>query len=68
MSIFKAQSKDKYRKQFSCFYQKDISDIKNILRCEAWRYTKAGSTDQLDHRETITRWVDLQRVSTDEFP
>ena len=22
---------------------------KDVLRCEAWRYTKAGSTDQLDH-------------------
>ena len=53
---------------FHVFYQIDISDIKNILRCEAWHYTKAGSTDQLDHRETITRWVDWQRVSTDEFP
>ena len=48
--ISKAQCKDKYRKQFSCFHQIDISDIKNFfLRCEAWRYTKVGSTDQLDH-------------------
>ena len=34
---------------FSCFHQIDISDKKIVLRCEAWRYTKAGSTDQLDH-------------------
>ena len=34
---------------FSCFHQIDISDIKNFLRCESWRYTKVGSTDQLDH-------------------
>ena len=34
---------------FSCFHQIDISDIKIFLRCEVWRYTKAGSTDQLDH-------------------
>ena len=34
---------------FSCFHQIDITDIKIFLRCEAWRYTKAGSTDQLDH-------------------
>ena len=34
---------------FSCFHQIDISDIKIVLRCEALRYTKAGSTDQLDH-------------------
>ena len=33
----------------SCFHQIDISDIKIVRRCEAWRYTKAGSTDQLDH-------------------
>ena len=33
----------------SCFHQIDISDIKIVLRCEACRYTKAGSTDQLDH-------------------
>ena len=24
---------------FSCFHQTDISDIKNFLRCESWRYT-----------------------------
>ena len=34
---------------FSCFHQIDISEIKIFLRYEAWRYTKAGSTDQLDH-------------------
>ena len=34
---------------FSCFHQTDILDLKIFLRCEAWRYTKAGSTDQLDH-------------------
>ena len=34
---------------FSCFHQIDISDIKIFLRCEAWRYTKAGNTDHLDH-------------------
>ena len=34
---------------FFCFHQIDISDIKIVLRCEARRYTKAGSTDQLDH-------------------
>ena len=34
---------------FSYFNQIDISDIKKVLRCEAWRYTKACSTDQLDH-------------------
>ena len=34
---------------FSCFHQIDNSDIKIFLRCEARRYTKAGSTDQLDH-------------------
>ena len=34
---------------FSCFHQIDISDIKIFLRCEAWLYTKAGSTDHLDH-------------------
>ena len=33
---------------FSCFHI-DISDIKIVLRCEAWRYTKAGSIDRLDH-------------------
>ena len=48
-SISKAQCKDKYRKQFSCFHQIDISEIKIFLRCESWRYTKVGSTDQLDH-------------------
>ena len=34
---------------FSCFHQIDISDIKIILRCESWCYTKVDSTDQLDH-------------------
>ena len=34
---------------FSCFHQIDISDIKIVLRCEAWRYAKVGRTDQLDH-------------------
>ena len=34
---------------FSCFHQIDISDTKNRLRCEAWRYTNASSTDQLDN-------------------
>ena len=34
---------------FSCFHQIDISDIKHFIRCEVWRYTKAGSTDQLGH-------------------
>ena len=23
-----------------------ISNLKHIVRCEVWRYTKAGSTDQ----------------------
>ena len=36
---------------FSSFHHIDISDIKNFLRCEAWRYTKAGSTDQLINHE-----------------
>ena len=34
---------------FSCFHQIDISDIKHFVRFEACLYTKAGSTDQLDH-------------------
>ena len=34
---------------FSCFHQTDGSDIRIFLRCESWRYTKVGSTDQLDH-------------------
>ena len=34
---------------FSCFQQIDISDIKHFVRREAWRNTKAGSTDQVDH-------------------
>ena len=33
---------------YSCFYQIDISYIKHSVRCEVWRYTKAGSTDQLE--------------------
>ena len=33
---------------FSCFHQIDISD-KDFFICEFWRYTKVGSTDQLDH-------------------
>ena len=47
MSICKEQCKDKYTKQFVSFYQLDIPDIKHFVRCEVWRYTKAGSTDQL---------------------
>ena len=31
---------------FSCFHQIDISDIKNFLRCDSWRYTTVGSTDR----------------------
>ena len=41
---------------------------KEFLRCEALRYTKAGSTDPLDHQRRYRRWVDWQRVSTDESP
>ena len=48
-SYLKHNVKISTESSFSCFHQIDISDIKTFLRCEAWRYTKAGSTEQLDH-------------------
>ena len=44
---FKNNVKVSTESSFSSFHQIDISDIKHFVRCEVWRYTKAGNTDQL---------------------
>ena len=38
-----------------CFHQRDISDIKHFVGCEVWRYSIAGSTDQLEVMKEDTK-------------